>query len=161
MYRLGPYSGCNCPTIHLRPDVIDRVLEVIAGLLLILMWIFAVYLYIHYPEVDAGGKPILLCAGGFTVLMIAGAWLGYISIHLISFPFRITERNMVIQYRLATRFGRVLNILFGVVGVFMVLAGSEPFWEISSSLFSLMNSITIIVLVVCTAVYYLFAYRNR
>lgn len=109
MINLGPYSGKNCPDVRFRPTVIDRILEGAALLVVLVTWIGIFWLY---AQKGNSLSPDVWMMGGFSVfcfLLLSIA--GYLPIRFINFPVRVTERNAGVQYLLAIRLTRVMNVI--------------------------------------------------
>ena len=45
MINLGPYSGKNCPNVRFQPTVLDRILEGMALLVVLVTWGGIYWLY--------------------------------------------------------------------------------------------------------------------
>lgn len=74
MYNLGRHLGTDLPEVHLHPELIDRVLEVIAAILFILIWV--AFVYLHLPEGETRGTSVLNAAmGSFIMALNAGSIL--------------------------------------------------------------------------------------
>lgn len=119
MINLGSYSGKNCPDVRFRPALMDRLLEGIALLLVLATWVVIGWLSIQKEESLLSAVWV---AGGcslFSFLLLGGS--AYLPVRFINFPVRVTERNVAVQYLLAVRFVRVLNIVISLVMLALVL----------------------------------------
>lgn len=119
MINLGSYSGKNCPDVRFRPALMDRLLEGIALLLVLATWAVIGWLSIQKEESLLSAVWV---AGGcslFSFLLLGGS--AYLPVRFINFPVRVTERNVAVQYLLAVRFVRVLNIVISLVMLALVL----------------------------------------
>ncbi len=122
MVNLGFYPGKNLPDVRLQATRLDRVLEGAALLLWILGCVTAVYCLVNVPDSELQ-KKALVSLGVSTLLMGLMAYSSYAPIRQFNFPFRVTERTVVVQYRLATRLCRVFNIVLGLMFLTVSLAG--------------------------------------
>jgi len=111
----------NRPKLHLPLTTIDKVLEVTSYLLLLTLWIFAVYSYQNSPDIvpthfngsgDIDGygdrASVFGMAGVCTLLFILLTFLTG-KPHLFNYPIEITPENALKQYTNATRFLRILK----------------------------------------------------
>lgn len=109
MINLGPYPGRNCPNVRFQPTVLDRILEGMALLVVLVTWGGIYWLYTQ----KGGSLPSdVWMMGGFSVFcfLLMGI-AGYLPVRFINFPVRVTERNVAVQYLLAIRFTRVMNVI--------------------------------------------------
>ena len=119
MINLGSYSGKHCPDVRFCPTLIDRLLEGVALLLVLATWAVIGWLSVR------SGEPLssaVWVAGGcslFSFLLLGGS--AYLPIRFINFPVRVTEGNVAVQYLLAVRLVRVLNIVLSLVMLALVL----------------------------------------
>lgn len=120
MINLGSYSGKHCPDVRFCPTLIDRLLEGVALSLVLATWAVIGWLYVQKGESLSSAVWV---AGGcslFVFLLLGGS--AYLPIRFINFPVRVTERNVAVQYLLAVRLVRVLNIVLSLVLLARVLA---------------------------------------
>lgn len=120
MINLGSYSGKHCPDVRFCPTLIDRLLEGVALSLVLATWAVIGWLYVQKGEPLSSAVWV---AGGcslFGFLLLGGS--AYLPIRFINFPVRVTERNVAVQYLLAVRLVRVLNIVLSLVLLARVLA---------------------------------------
>lgn len=160
MYNLGRYPGRDLPEVHAHPGIIDRILEISAATLLILIWVAFMYVHQHIPEGETRG-PLVIGAAMGSVGMLLVAWASYISIRFISFPFRVTERTVVIQYLLATRFARVLNIFVGLIVLLGVLSDSYILSGVEEDFSDMLMGVGAVLLALSFGGYYYLAYKYR
>lgn len=109
MINLGSYSGKNCPEVRYRPTALDRILEGAALFILLATWVCIYWLYTR-----KGGalSPNVWVMGGTSVFtFIIMGISSYLPVRFFNFPVRVNERNIVIQYLLAVRLTRVMNII--------------------------------------------------
>lgn len=113
LINLGSYPGRDCPNIHFKPTVIDRILEAVALLMLLVVWVSVYLLYtwkggILSHNVWIMGGMALFC----TVLL---GICSYAPVRNINFPVRVNERNIGVQYLLAVRLIRILNVTLNLI----------------------------------------------
>lgn len=152
MINLGFYSGKECPDVRFHPTLVDRLLEMAALLVVLATWGGIGWLYTHEgnslsPDVWTMGGVSLLCA---VLLGIAG----YAPIRFINFPVRINGRNAAIQYLLAIRLVRVMNVLLCLNFLFAV------FME-HSALAALCLKIALALLALAFIAYYVLAFKCK
>lgn len=110
------------PTINLVPRKGDRIVEMIAVLSLLLLWVYSVYLFTQSPEIipahynmkgeaDRYGNRFLLfiLAGIATVIYIGFSYLQRVP-HIYNYPVKITGQNAEQEYRRAVTLIRILKI---------------------------------------------------
>lgn len=113
----------------LRPELTatDRILEMMALLILATLWIMAVFDYPSLPEtipthfnikgdVDGyGSRLTLMIIPAMVTLIIPGMlWLSRYP-HIFNYIVKITPENQLPQYRLATRFIRGMAAGLGII----------------------------------------------
>ncbi|MCD8030663.1 MAG: hypothetical protein LUF85_07555 [Bacteroides sp.] len=128
MFNLGFYSGRKAPDIRLAPTRLDRVMELVALLLLIAAWVL---ILVPYFKGETENDNWLISMIVSTAVFALVAWTGYMPVRFINFPVRVHEGNVVIQYLYATRFGRVLNIILQLCCVSGVLCFTGGYYGIS------------------------------
>lgn len=119
MINLGSYSGKNCPDVRFCPALMDRLLEGIALLLVLATWAVIGWLSIQKEESLLSAVWVEGGCSLFSFLLLGGS--AYLPVRFINFPVRVTERNVAVQYLLAVRFVRVLNIVISLVMLALVL----------------------------------------
>lgn len=152
MINLGPYSGKNCPAVHYKPTILDRILEIAVVIILLATWGSIYWLYTL-----KGGwmSPNAWVMGGvaiFTTIIVG--LCAYAPVRSINFPVQVSERNIAVQYLLATRLTRGMNVILNLiflVGVFM------EYYGIAKILFS---ALFIVLALVCV-VYFILAYKYK
>lgn len=159
MINLGRYPGTDVPNVKAQPRMIDWVMDAVS----ILMWIAIVCITIIYRQELAGvkeGKGFIL-PGISTLITLLFLWSTRAPIRYFNFPVRVTERNYVTQYLLATRMCRVISIqinasfLLTMIGKTMILdAPSKDYLSMTSALLIGLVLISVII-------YYLIARRYR
>ena len=109
MINLGSYSGKGAPEVRFRPMVIDRSLEGVALLVVLATWVGIGCLYV---QTDGRLSSYVWAMGGCSVFCFLLMWItSYVPVRFINFPVRVNERNVGIQYLLAVRLVRVMNII--------------------------------------------------
>lgn len=132
-----------------RPELTstDRLLEMMALLIIAALWLMVVFSYqilpetipIHFNikgEVDGyGSRLTLIIIPLFATLLIPGMlWLSRYP-HIFNYPTKITPENKTAQYRLAARFIRIMAVGLGVVFlhiVWMIIHSAETRQDTSS-----------------------------
>ena len=141
MINLGPYSGKNCPDVHFHPTVIDRILECAALIVVLATWVGIYWLY----EIE----------GGFSVFSYLFMGIaGYLPIRFINFPVRVTERNVAVQYLLATRFIRVMTVILALMFLGAV-------FKEHCALGGILFFVPLVLLGLAFAVYYILAFKYK
>ena len=110
LINLGSHTPQDGLNVRFRPSFIDHVLEGLAFLPVLANWIYILYRY----RLSGGDLPSDLYLSGGTSLflfILLGA-VGYCPVRCINFPFRVGPHNLVVQYLLALRLCRVVNIIF-------------------------------------------------
>ena len=116
--NLGRYYVDDELSVRFTPSVIDRILEVAAIVIGLVAFGFAYYLC-YKTEEDFILKWLFPLVIPLSVFLLYRS--GYASPQKISFPVRITKQNLGIQYLLAVRLVRVLNILLTTMMLFAAL----------------------------------------
>ena len=116
------------PRIAIKLSTSDKVLEVIALLTLITIWIYVIYNYASLPEIinthfDANGKPngsgekyYIFGLPGVATLLYTMLTIVNKFPHTMNFTEEITEHNALVEYTKATKMMRLLKTI--VVFVF-------------------------------------------
>lgn len=152
MINLGPYSGKNCPNVHYQPRVVDRALEVAALLIVLAIWGCIYWLYTQEGVSNSSRMWIL---GGMSVLgFIISALSSYAPVRMINFPVSVNEQNIGIQYLLAVRFLRVLNI---ILELFFLSSLLMSYSRIASVFFG----IAIVLMFIAFVIYFVFALKYK
>ncbi len=159
MLNLGFYSGRNMPNIRLTPTMADRIMELLALLLLIGGWVFA--FVTHVKGGIEFSKDLWISLGINTFAFLLAAGIAYIPIRFVNFPVRVHEGNMVVQYRYATRFCRVLNIVIQLLCVGGVLYFFHDFYGISPEAIHNMFLAGAGLFLILFLGYYILAIRHR
>lgn len=152
MINLGPYSGKNCPNVRYHPGIIDRALEVAALLIVLIIW---GCIYWLYTQKGVSNSPEIWIPGGMSVLcFIIMELSSYVPVRKINFPVRVNERNIGIQYLLAVRFTRVMNVILGLLFLSSLLLN---YYRIASIYFG----IAIALMFIAFVIYFIFAFRCK
>lgn len=152
MINLGPYSGKNCPDVHFHPTVIDRILECAALIVVLATW---VGIYWLYEIEDVSLSADVWMTGGFSVFSYLFMGIaGYLPIRFINFPVRVTERNVAVQYLLATRFIRVMTVILALMFLGAV-------FKEHCALGGILFFVPLVLLGLAFAVYYILAFKYK
>lgn len=152
MINLGIYSGKNAPEVRFTPTVLDRILEAAALLVQFATWGGIYWLSVRTEEplssdVWMTGGSSLFC---FLLIGISA----YLPIRYFNFPVRVDARNVAVQYLLAVRLGRVLNVW---VGLTFFLALFREYYEFAKVGLPL----SLLLLVPVLLGYYVLAFRYK
>ena len=144
----------------------DRMLELVALVLLIAMLFFTAYLYQHAPDqvaikyatngdpIDWAEKAMLwYMAVFFTLMMLCSAGSSYdVNLRFTRVPFTLKEPVKTTQLRFISRMSRCITICMGLMWLSYLLHTSATFIEIppAASLFSQLT----LFLMLTTLVYY-------
>lgn len=156
MINLGRYFVDDELSIRFTPSVIDRILEVVAIVISVVAFGLACYGIYTLPI----KPPILLWLCPFVIPLMTFVLyrLGYASPQKISFPFRITKQNLGMQYLLAVRLSRVLNIILSLMVLCSVLTlVAQPHQSVLPKIILLLS----LLMLVCLVIYFILAYRYR
>lgn len=156
MINLGRYFVDDELSIRFTPSVIDRILEVAAIVISVVAFGLACYGIYSLPI----NPPILLwlCPFAIPLMTFVLYRLGYASPQKISFPFRITKQNLGMQYLLAVRLSRVLNIILSLMVLCSVLTlVAQTHQTILPKVILLLS----LLMLVCLVIYFILAYRYR
>lgn len=154
--NLGRYYVDDELSVRFTPSVIDRILEVVAIVIGLVAFGFACYGIYTLPI----KPPILLWLCPFVIPLMTFVLyrLGYASPQKISFPFRITKQNLGMQYLLAVRLSRVLNIILSLMVLCSVLTlVAQPHQSVLPKIILLLS----LLMLVCLVIYFILAYRYR
>ncbi len=156
MINLGRYFVDDELSIRFTPSVIDRILEVAAIVISVVAFGLACYGIYSLPI----KPPILLwlCPFAIPLMTFVLYRLGYASPQKISFPFRITKQNLGMQYLLAVRLSRVLNIILSLMVLCSVLTLVAQTHQTILPIVILLLSL---LMLVCLVIYFILAYRYR
>jgi len=111
------------PKIKIEPSFSDRLLEIFTFVFIGIQWFFVVTKYssmpeiipIHYTwngEADGwGGKWNLILTTSIGTLLSIGIYILNKYPHVFNYPVKITHENAKIQYKLAQRLMRIINLL--------------------------------------------------
>ena len=152
----------------------DKILEAMAVLLLLGIWVVAFILYNKAPDVipthinvygkadRIGSKNTLLALAGIaTFVMALTGYRSFFPSRMSRFPVQITEQNMLIQYALIARYLRVLNVLVGMLFVAMLFNLSNFFLSIGDGIFEILMVIIVALLLLSVVIYNILARRYR
>jgi uncharacterized membrane protein len=152
----------------------DKILEAMAVLLLLGIWVVAFILYNKAPDVipthinvygkadRIGSKNTLLALAGIaTFVMALTGYRSFFPSRMSRFPVQITDQNMLIQYALIARYLRVLNVLVGMLFVAMLFNLSNFFLSIGDGIFEILMVIIVALLLFSAVVYNILARKYR
>ena len=151
--NLGRYYVDDELSVRFTPSVIDRILEVAAIVIGLVAFGFAYYLC-YKTEEDFILKWLFPLVIPLSVFLLYRS--GYASPQKISFPVRITKQNLGIQYLLAVRLVRVLNILLTTMMLFAALT-----LIFDNEKIAFLNVVYIILLIGSLITHYILAYLHR
>lgn len=106
------------PVVRLRPALPDRLLEAAALLLVVASW---VYVICNYGSGEAALGTMLAAASSITITVAALALAARMPSNMYNFPVRVTAANIAMQYMMAVRMVRVMNVV-GFMGLAIVIA---------------------------------------
>ncbi len=107
------------PVVRLRPALPDRLLEAAALLLVVASW---VYVICNYGSGEAALGTMLAAASSITITVAALALAARMPSNMYNFPVRVTVANIAMQYMMAVRMVRVMNVVVGFMGLAIVIA---------------------------------------
>nr|WP_320039401.1 DUF1648 domain-containing protein [uncultured Bacteroides sp.] len=152
----------------------DKILEAMAVLLLLGIWVVAFILYNKAPDVipthiniygkadRIGSKDTLLVLAGIaTFVMALTGYRSFFPSRMSRFPVQITEENMLIQYALIVRYLRVVNVLVGMLLVNMLFSLSDFFLSIGNGIFEILMVIIVALLLLSAVIYNILARKYR
>lgn len=151
--NLGRYYVDDELSVRFTPSVIDRILEVAAIVIGLIAFGFAYYLC-YKTEEDFILKWLFPLVIPLSVFLLYRS--GYASPQKISFPVRITKQNLGIQYLLAVRLVRVLNILLTTMMLFAALT-----LLFDNEKMAFLNVVFIILIIGSLITHYILAYLHR
>ena len=151
--NLGRYYVDDELSVRFTPSVIDKILEVVAIVIGLVAFGFAYYLC-YKTEEDFILKWLFPLVIPLSVFLLYRS--GYASPQKISFPVRITKQNLGIQYLLAVRLVRVLNILLTTMMLFAALT-----LLFDNEKMAFLNVVFIILIIGSLITHYILAYLHR
>ena len=153
MINLGRYYVDDELSVRFTPSIVDRILEVVAIVIGLVALGFAYYLC-YKTEEDFILKWLFPLVIPLSVFLLYRS--GYASPQKISFPVRITKQNLGIQYLLAVRLVRVLNILLTTMMLFAALT-----LLFDNEKMAFLNVVFIILIIGSLITHYILAYLHR
>lgn len=151
--NLGRYYVDDELSVRFTPSVIDKILEVAAIVIGLVAFGLAYYLC-YKTEEDFILKWLFPLVIPLSVFLLYRS--GYASPQKISFPVRITKQNLGIQYLLAVRLVRVLNILLTTMMLFAALT-----LLFDNEKMAFLNVVFIILIIGSLITHYILAYLHR
>jgi len=174
MFNIFPFQQHGLPNIRVPRTIIDKVLEAIALFFLIMIWVTVAILYSKLPNIipihfNAAGEPndwggkfhLFILAGIATFTMVLVGLSAYFPLRSINMRITLTEQNLIPQTVLASRFLRALNILVGLLFIFIVCSMSESVLPVKNGLFMILSVIVVSFISLCCIIYYILARRIR
>jgi len=158
MINLGFNSGKGLPNVYVELTPIDRILEGLAVLLMTAAWVLAIVFYYNSP---VGSTRLFIGPCSMIVFTVVFIWASRAPIRLYSFPVKVNERNYVMQYVIASRFTRVINLIGNLTLFCTLLIELESQLNVSQGLFTTCMYATFGLLLLSFVVYYFFAFRYR
>lgn len=160
MLNLGPYSTKEFSNIRVYPTLIDRMLEGVAIVLAIAAWVCAIWVYTHIGDKVTANFSLMTAGLGTFCLLLVGI-SAYLPIRWIRFPVRITERNVAVQYLMATRIARILNVFLTLLFLTLVFNKVEVEYGIPQGLCNMVTSAVGGLLILALIVYYILAFKYK
>jgi len=164
----------DLPNVRVPRTIADKIMEVVAAILLVLIWGLAVIFYHKLPDIipihfnvlgeaDKWGNKgyLFFMASIATLAMIGTGVSSYFPTRMTNFPIRITEKNILPQVKLASHYLRILNILLGILFIVILCSMSESLFPVRQGLFTVLTGIIVILLMLSVFVYYLLARRLK
>ena len=170
IFNIFPRYKRDLPNVRAPRTIADKIMEVAAAILLVLIWVLAVIFYHKLPdiipvhfnflgEVDKWGNKgyIFLMAGIATLAMIGTGVSAYFPTRMTNFPIRLTEKNILPQVKLASHYLRILNILLGILFIIILCSMSESLFPVRQGLFTVLAGNVVLLLVLSILIYYILA----
>ncbi len=174
MFNIFPFQQHGLQNIRVPRNTIDKVLEAVALFFLIMIWVTVTVLYSKLPEIipihfNAAGEPnnwggkfhLLIIAGIATFTMILVGLSAYFPLRSINIRITFTEQNIIPQTILGARYLRILNILVGLLFLFIVCSMSESVLPVKNGLFMILSVFVVLLILLCCIIYYILARRIR
>ncbi len=155
LIKLGFYSGAGYPDLRFRPSLFDRVAEGMAVLLVVAVWLSAVYFHFYLQQAETAPVSGWSMAGASLLTTLLLGISAYLPMRFYAFPFRLTDNNVGMQCMLAVRFVRILNVFINVLFLsYLLLAADVRFMELLMPVFGVSMALLFMA-------YYMLAYRWR
>lgn len=136
----------------------DRILEIIAAILLVAVWGMCFYIYsiadapiaIHFnlagePNDWGSSSSVFIHAGAATLSMCLMAIAAY-QPTLVNLPVKLKAESLSRQYTLMGRLVRLCNVILGCMFIFILLSTGAPFWEMKDAIFVLFTFLLVIIM---------------
>lgn len=160
MLNLGPYSVKEFSGIRIHPTVVDRIMEGVAALFAVAAWVCAIWVYLHVEDKVTANFSLLSAGLGTFSLLAIGA-TAYLPIRFVHFPVRITQQNVAIQFFLAIRLARVLNIMIVLLFLVLVFNKVEVECGIQQGLCNMLTAGVGCLLAIVLIGYYILAFKYK
>ncbi len=159
MINLGRFNGGTMPQVRLYATWVDHLMEVIAFLLLLGIWVFTLLNIDKVPSEARSG--VYMQNGALTFAIILMGACAYAPLGSYNFPFRLTEYNYVTQYQLASRLCRGMTIGIALLMGCLLAGQFNTILHLDPQIVSYLVPVGITVSVIPFAVYYLLAFLWR
>jgi uncharacterized membrane protein len=160
------------PVLKIKWMLLDYVIEIIAALLLISIWLYVIISYQNLPDTIAihfnfnGEADGYSSKSGIWAMPIVGTalWM-LLSIinqfpHSFNFPYKLNAVNIELQYRMAQRFMRFMKVW--ICSIFLYAAYSikessmNSDFKSNSGIFAILFS-----MIIFMGIYFYFARKNK
>lgn len=158
MINLGFYSGKKMPNVYLELTIVDRILEGLTVLFTAAAWVIAI---VFYFSLASRPDRLFYAPIGMTVFVVIFLWASRAPIRFYNFPVKLNELNYMMQYFIATRFARVVNLigcLLFFCGLFIDL---ESISGATSGVFTILLHVVLGFFLLSFVGYYILAFRRR
>lgn len=161
MIRIGRFSARHLEEIKLQRTPVDYILLGISVLLCIALWVLAFFFDSWLPQELNHSELFKIASVGTILMLVIAGVANFASACSFSYPVRVTERNLAVQYFLALRFVRILSVLIGILMILVLFNSIEVFLPVTDGLFNILIAVSAASLAVTVVIYYLFARKNR
>lgn len=139
------------PKVKYRPGLPDRLMEAAVVLMVVAVWVFV---GVNYERGSEGSSAMLIAAlcGWIGIPALMG--IAYLPSDFYNLPFRLTPSNIAVQYTLAVRLVRIMNVMTAGMYLFSVIACLHEWALAVVFAFAGLMALALIA-------YFVVAYRNR
>ena len=134
--------------------------EGVAVLLAVAAWGCAIWVYTHAEDKIVANFSLFAAGLGTFCLLLVG-FSAYLPIRWIRFPVRITERNVAVQYLMAVRIARILNVCLTLLFLTLVFSKVEVEYGIPQGLCNIITGAVGGLLILVLMVYYIWAFKYK
>ncbi|MDD3038976.1 hypothetical protein [Bacteroides sp.] len=160
MIRFGYHSAPDKAISLPKMRVLDYVMEYTVIFVFVVTGILTLF---YYSQLS--GKSLTECwtnAGLIVLLVGSYLFVRRVSIQFYRFPVHITERNVYVQFFLASRAIRVILMMVLFMEFFLQLElFAVNIWNIGKDIFFILITCALVGLIVTLIVYYILAIRYR